>query len=375
MKRGAVFGKRGVSDVITTVLIILLVLAATAIIAGIILKNLGDASEKIESGFNFVSLSVPQQSVKVNDNLKLVNVNVQRGTGDGSVGSMNFILEDATGKSYVARIDSGLNVLESKNFDVYYNDTGLGKPVKVSVAPILKTSSGKDLISDPVASYKMQGNELPALPSGAVAYWTFDEGSFSAGGIIADSSGNGLNGKLPNSNLPLLKSGADCKVGSCVLFTSNSGSTGSIIIPNAPSNTYQEWSIVVWARAFSSQSKYRPLFSFNNPSYVPGVQFTWPSNPVLYPGWSYSMTSNKNISDGQWYHVAFVYKNSGNYFKIYVNGEDKSISPSLNGAYGSFSSTWVIGPTSGTYVPDQYVDEMIVFNRALTPEEAKIITK
>ncbi|MBI2631642.1 hypothetical protein HYW75_01425, partial [Candidatus Pacearchaeota archaeon] len=39
--------KRGVSDVITTVLIILLVLAAVAIIGGILLRNIGEAGSKI----------------------------------------------------------------------------------------------------------------------------------------------------------------------------------------------------------------------------------------------------------------------------------------------------------------------------------------
>ena len=39
--------KKGVSDVITTVLIILLVLAAVAIIGGILLRNIGEAGSKI----------------------------------------------------------------------------------------------------------------------------------------------------------------------------------------------------------------------------------------------------------------------------------------------------------------------------------------
>jgi len=50
--------KKGVSSVVTTVLIILLVLAAVAMIGGILLKNIQETSDKIEAGFNTARLSV-----------------------------------------------------------------------------------------------------------------------------------------------------------------------------------------------------------------------------------------------------------------------------------------------------------------------------
>ena len=43
--------KKGVSSVVTTVLIILLVLAAVAMIGGILLKNIQETADKIEAGF------------------------------------------------------------------------------------------------------------------------------------------------------------------------------------------------------------------------------------------------------------------------------------------------------------------------------------
>ena len=42
------FSKRGVSDIVTTVLIILLVLAAVSIVGNIIMKNLQKGGEQIE---------------------------------------------------------------------------------------------------------------------------------------------------------------------------------------------------------------------------------------------------------------------------------------------------------------------------------------
>ena len=110
--------KRGVSDVITTVLIVLLVLAAVAIIGGIILKNLGEASEKIEAGFNTVSLSV--QGVKVNKDLGLVSFNLVRNAGQGNGKGYNVVIEDSNGQRYVQKFSQTIAELETKPVDVWY---------------------------------------------------------------------------------------------------------------------------------------------------------------------------------------------------------------------------------------------------------------
>ena len=56
--------KRGVSDVITTVLIILLVLAAVAIIGGILLRNIGEAGSKIGTQTACLDLDVKPKDCK-----------------------------------------------------------------------------------------------------------------------------------------------------------------------------------------------------------------------------------------------------------------------------------------------------------------------
>ena len=70
--------KKAVSDVITTVLIILLVLAAVAIIGGILLRNIGEAGSKIETSSGCVELDV--QPVSCGAFSYASNVLVQRGS-------------------------------------------------------------------------------------------------------------------------------------------------------------------------------------------------------------------------------------------------------------------------------------------------------
>ncbi|MEK6933634.1 MAG: LamG domain-containing protein [Nanoarchaeota archaeon] len=199
--------KRGVSDVITTVLIILLVLAAVAIIGGIILKNLGDASEKIEAGFNTVSLSIPQQSVKIDPATGLVNLNVQRNAGQGNVKAFNVILEDSSGQRSVIRVDQPIAELETKSVQVTYS--GLTDVKKISISPIIQTSKGNEFQSEILTTTQLSGSEPIAVPQGLVGYWKFDETS---GMIASDSSGNSQTANLVSSGELVKDGGAESGV-------------------------------------------------------------------------------------------------------------------------------------------------------------------
>jgi hypothetical protein len=74
--------KKGVSDVITTVLIILLVLAAVAIIGGILLRNISQAGSKIETSTGCVELDIQPVSCTLTGSgaATAASVIVQRGS-------------------------------------------------------------------------------------------------------------------------------------------------------------------------------------------------------------------------------------------------------------------------------------------------------
>ncbi|MBI2632448.1 hypothetical protein HYW75_05570, partial [Candidatus Pacearchaeota archaeon] len=146
--------KRGVSDVITTVLIILLVLAAVAIIGGILLKNLQESADKIESGFNTARLSVVPQSVRYgpdeqyNDNIEF---NIQREPGAGNMAGLNLIFKYKSGKGVVVREDGEIKELETKSFSKELGQLNVDSNdiiKQISVTPILKTSRGKEYFGE-----------------------------------------------------------------------------------------------------------------------------------------------------------------------------------------------------------------------------------
>ncbi|MBI2631413.1 LamG domain-containing protein [Candidatus Pacearchaeota archaeon] len=371
--------KRGVSDVITTVLIILLVLAAVAIIGGIILKNLGDATEKIEAGFNTVSFDV--KGVKVNKDIGLVSFNLVRNAGQGNVKGYNVVIEDSTGQRFVQKITQPIAELETKAVDVWYNKTILKDVAKVSASPIIGTSTGKEYFSEISSSYKVSGSEPIATPSGLVGYWKFDEGS---GTTAKDSSGNGLDGTI-NGNLNWLDSNS-CKVGKCFNFLS--GNWMDIL---KSQSTLNEWSVVAWVKSPSSTPKgYQLLFSFNDKETLPRVQLSngisgTSSNPLIYLNWNpglsyYSYASvNNDVRNNNWRHITFVFKEDSvsPILRIYLDGTDISGSVSRAGTatQTAFSGNWRVGSSLSDYNLNGAIDELMVYNRALTPEEAIAITK
>ncbi len=79
--------KKAVSDVITTVLIILLVLAAVAIIGGILLRNIGEAGSKIGTSQGCIELDVQPVSCSGLANTVPANVGVRVLAQRGSRGS------------------------------------------------------------------------------------------------------------------------------------------------------------------------------------------------------------------------------------------------------------------------------------------------
>ncbi len=80
----SLMGKRGLSDVVTTLLIILLAFASVAIIWVVVKAFIFESAGQLEIGQFTNSFSIPADSVAVNNQLGLVTFNVKREAGDGN---------------------------------------------------------------------------------------------------------------------------------------------------------------------------------------------------------------------------------------------------------------------------------------------------
>jgi hypothetical protein len=84
-------------------------------------------------------------------------------------------------------------------------------------------------------------------------------------------------------------------------------------------------------------------------------------------------TGTRNVNDGQWHHVAAVYDGSNRL--IYVDGA-LDVSASASGLISQNSYPVCLGQTAnapGNYAFDGLIDEVSIYNRALSASEIRAI--
>jgi len=202
----------------------------------------------------------------------------------------------------------------------------------------------------------MQSTGGPPTP---VGYWKFDEGS---GTTANDSSGLGNDGTITGASWA--KEG---RVGNSLSFN---GTSDYVSIPVDPVNGGQEMSISAWVK---------PTPSTSGP--IAGNMFGWyyrygimlHSNGYYY-GYFRSSTGLSNLSSlkiptGNWDHLVVTYDNGNT--NIFFNGELTN-SGTFQYAPLTQSSNIINIGTHATSADDWFdglIDEVKIYNTALTPEQ------
>ncbi len=209
-----------------------------------------------------------------------------------------------------------------------------------------------------------------------IAFWTFDSDS---GGKAIDVSGNGHDGTYD-----LGASRDSGKLGSGAQLDGQKGQV--ITIQNSDDlNVTKELSIVAWVKwnkggIVHGEPRQWPMIVSKipiNEAYLlfldtgDGVNPDKPSIAFRMkgPGTVYSTVT---VTDQTWYHAAGTY--DGKSVKIYIDGE---LSNELNAsaAIATTSDVLTIGANSNASSNrfDGVIDEVGIFNRALTPDEVKTV--
>jgi FlaG/FlaF family flagellin (archaellin) len=133
--------KKGLSGVVTTVLIVLIGLAAVGIIAGFLLPAVQESSSQISSSCFQIALT--PSGCSIDPVSGEVTVNVKRGPGSSSLEELRFVLTSAAGESEVstqATTDDDLAELQTKAFTVTPTTV---TPESVGVAPVVTNEAGE----------------------------------------------------------------------------------------------------------------------------------------------------------------------------------------------------------------------------------------
>ncbi|MFH1607847.1 MAG: hypothetical protein ABIA78_01815 [archaeon] len=145
--------KRGLSTVITSLIIILLVLVAVGIVWIVIRNVIETGSEEIELGQFTLDLDIKDVSVGTEN----ISMNIKRNAGKGELTGIKFIFNDGFNSEILEETNINLEELGQRGFSFVLNQLNLSNVETISVAPMYKTKSGKIIIGRIISTYRLKG--------------------------------------------------------------------------------------------------------------------------------------------------------------------------------------------------------------------------
>jgi len=291
-------------------------------------------------------------------------------------------LWDETGSKYLAPIcsfcktaiptgDAGYNWYVS-------NDLTAGKyRIRASVVSTLANDISATAVDFSDAPFSIVAGTTVTPPAGLIAHWKFDEGS---GTTASDSSGNGNNGTLTNG--PLWITG---KSGRAIQFDK----IDDVVKIDAPTafDNLPQLTISAWINPKSAgEGGFGRIIEkadgVTNPTTRGWNLYVTSSNQIAFAANFASAnldrrSSANTLTLNQWQYVTLTWDGSSSVSGVhfYVNGNEVTYATNTSG-----SGTRVLDDTedlrignneSGARTFDGAIDEVKVYNRALTPEEVR----
>ncbi len=367
--------KKGVSEVITAVLLILLTITAIGVLWVVMQNFINASTEKIKTGINTLSIKLESAQIE-NTDLKL---RIKRVPGQGNMTSVKVILEDETGKSDSYIQDFSLVELETKTMTTSlanFDGIDSSKIKKISVLPATKSSSGKEFVG--ILSSEMEVGSIGSKfvsDKGLIGYYSLNNN-------MKDYSGNGNDG-ICTISCPTPTSG---KIGGGYLFVNGVNNPinvqGIIQEMQGPNG-----SVVAWAYP-KSKGYNRYVFESNI-----GIRTYLQHHDDPVNGFINSLRVVKGSSStvidlisstplNQWYHLTLTWNSTGTgstysgTMKGYLNGLPDGENPKLY-TDNSLGTSAYIGSQGNTPTKtfDGIIDEVRVYNRSLSPQEIYYLYK
>jgi fibronectin type 3 domain-containing protein len=200
----------------------------------------------------------------------------------------------------------------------------------------------------------------PVGPSGLVAGYTFDAG---AGTVATDLSGNGNNGTISGATWVAGKFGGGLQF---------NGSGAVVQIPASASlNVGSAITMAAWIQPASIQSGWRTIMQKQADAYFLNASN---SNGNNFPAGGATTGSATNVVSatsaaavGAWTHVALTY--DGSVMRLYVNGTQVATRNAGGVVQSTTSPLWIGGNQPYGEYFSGVIDEVEVYNRALSAAE------
>ncbi|MDP3966277.1 MAG: DUF2341 domain-containing protein [archaeon] len=303
-------GKRGLSSVLTVLIIILLVLAAIGIL-WVPLKGL------FESGSNSITVSdfavdMVIKGVSVNETNLSSNILIRKNpgfAGEVNITAIQFVFEDEiNSQSFKIEVPGGLPTIAEKafSFDLSGGVLNVSRLTRVSIIPIYFNDNGKEVISSIASSsYNINGGSGRAVNNGSATMHVL---SIS---ITSPSNGANFNSGL---SVPIQTSVIDSEsnitkvefFANGVSINNDTTSPYSYTWNSPPPGTYQLRTTVT-SNGDQSQSPIVAITVLSLGNNPPAVSITSPSNGATFnAGSTVNISATATDSDGTVTKVEFL---------------------------------------------------------------------
>jgi len=243
---------------------------------------------------------------------------------------------------------------------------GLGNPpTLVFDGPLVDLTVSCHQIPPPLKARAIGGCRIPALADDLVLYYPFDE---DLGGMVLDASGSGRTGMVHGATWVACgpRGGAfRFDDNSQVLTTTDTG------LPAGD----EPRTMAVWIKLDRLEPEgVTGLFSYGTWQWnqACGLGLDWRNNRdrFYFTQNGGVVLSARRVEPGVWRHLAYVYEGAGRHH-LYVDGVPSDGMSELQGPLNTtLSGQLMLGGHPGAIGPNGgYVDEAMIFRRALTPAE------
>jgi len=224
--------KRGMSAVVTTLIIILLAIVAIGIV-WVVVKNIINQG-KDEITLTGLTLDLEIMKASYDNDAGILSVTVKRNPGDGNLVGINFVIGNEDNSVVVTR-DTTLAELGVKTFTFDENSDliGIEEITSISVAPIFESPSGKEVTGEikDIATYDAEdmggtsggGDEPPACTPECTGLDCGDDGCFGSCGDCEEGYSCAENQSCMDDNCVAEDPLVTCGAAVCGILDNNCG--------------------------------------------------------------------------------------------------------------------------------------------------------
>ncbi|MCL4354800.1 DUF2341 domain-containing protein [Patescibacteria group bacterium] len=218
------------------------------------------------------------------------------------------------------------------------------------------------IIEDMNASHPIGGSPIGSQ----LLYLKFDEGY----GSTAKNSGNGgsaLNGNLTGTAAPIWS--AEGRYGKSLLFSNGYVQTPAITL--STNFTYSVWfkrgAFVEWAAVLTNLKHGAPSSGLNIVPRSGSVRICYGDGVNAYSNYTVTIPE---VTAGKWTHAAVTY--DGTNITLYINGVQKDSRAATVAQSSQTIRTGIWASSYAGYLFDGFIDEVKVYNSALTADQIKL---